>query len=241
MLPLISERKGNSLTELDFIAYESGTPYIPASIEAVHAESPNADLHTGAIARQVANRTGASAILSRVSRDVMDLNRPRGRFNYPAVDQYRQTIRQILQKQGLLNEAYKLEAPFLHISLHGMQDCWNRDLEIGTGYGHYCAPAIKQWFVQQVAAVTHHYGVDDIFPGYTFRSVLRDGDLYSATDFMGFGENYHAIQLEVSRSWREHHSGFLVAFLGDTIQAFQQQFAASPSIMVMPPSVRATD
>ena len=223
--------KGTALTELEYIAFDHGKQDIFVNIEAIHAESPNADLYTGNIVQEVARQTGASLILSRISRDVMDLNRPRGRFNYPAVDEYRATIGDILTNQGLLDQTHKLKQPFLHLSLHGMQDEWKRDLEIGTGYGHYCAPAVKNWFVGQVAEVTKSYGVDDLFPGYTFRSVLRDGDLYSATDFIGFGPNYHAIQLEVSRQWRADHPDFLTTFLVSTIQAFQKVFAKNPSMV----------
>lgn len=226
------EFKVLTLTELEYIAYKYGNPKVFANVEAIHAESPNADLHTGNIVQEVAGQSGASLILSRISRDIMDLNRPRGRFNYPAVDEYRSAITTVLSKQGFLNAEHKLKLPYLHLSLHGMQDEWKRDLEIGTGYGHYCSAAVKAWFINKVAAVTDSYGVDDLFPGYTFRSVLRDGDLYSATDFIGFGSNYHSIQLEVSRHWREKHSDFLVAFLANAIIAFQETFVKHHSIAI---------
>lgn len=223
---------GHSLNELEYIAFHSGSKDVLANVEAIHAENPSADLHTGSIVKKVSKQTGASIILSRISREIMDLNRPRGGINYPAVDQYRNTIAGILDDRNLLNESLKLNLPFLHISLHGMQDEWNRDLEIGTGYGHYCSKEVKAWFVNQVDKVTNNYGVDDIFPGYTFRSVLRDGDLYSSTDFTGFGANYHAIQLEVSRYWREHYPLFLTRFLTDVVLSFHGQFVHNPAIMV---------
>lgn len=225
-------RKAEDLSELNYIAYKSGKSHLFANIEAIHAKSPNADLHTGNIVEEVAHLSGASVIRSLISRDVMDLNRPRGRFNYSAVDEYRSTISKILLQKQIVDHNHKLTQPFLHISLHGMQDEWQRDLEIGTGYGHYCSPKVKRWFVNKVSEATNNYGVDDLFPGYTFRSVLRDGDLYSATDFIGFGPNYQAIQLEVSREWRENHSEFLTSFLANVISAFQEEFVKQPSIIV---------
>jgi N-formylglutamate amidohydrolase len=225
-------RKVKGLTELEYIAYKIGNPDAFANVEAIHAKSPNADLHTGNIAEETARQSGASLILSLISRDQMDLNRPRGRFNYPAVDEYRSIINEILVQKNLTDYNNKLKQPFLHISLHGMQNDWERDLEIGTGYGHYCSPSVKNWFVKKVAAVTDNYGVDDLFPGYTFRSVLRDGDLYSATDFIGFGPHYHAIQLEVSRTWRENHPEFLAAFLSNLVSTFQKEVVHQPSPII---------
>lgn len=221
-----------SLVESTFVAFDIGNPDILSGIEAIHAEGPSADLYTGAITEQITGETGASSILSRVSREVMDLNRPRGRFNYPAVDQYREAYTKLFLQQGLLDACWKLKQPFLVLSLHGMQNEWKRDLEIGTGYGHYCSSAVKQWFVNQVANVTDSYGVDDIFPGYTFRSVLRDGDLYSGTAFTGFGPNLQTIQLEVSREWREIHQPYLVQFLKQVLTEFQQHFGGHTSTTV---------
>ncbi len=224
--------KGTSLTELDYVAYKVGSSNVFANVEAIHAKSPNADLHTGSIVEETTRKSGASSIISLISRDLMDLNRPRGRFNYPAVDEYRSVINEILVQKNLIDPSSKLKQPFLHISLHGMQNDWKRDLEIGTGYGHYCSTSVKNWFVNKVSEVTENYGVDDLFPGYTFRSVLRDGDLYTATDFIGFGPHYHAIQLEVSRAWRENYPEFLTSFLLNLVVTFQEEFAQQPSPII---------
>ena len=212
------------IKEYRYVTYNPGLSEVPVHIDAVHAQGPNADLYTGEQALKIAASTGASYIIGNVSRNVMDLNRPRNLNNYPAIDEYREAFTDILETKGLLDEYNKLKQPFLHLSIHGMQDSWSRDVEIGTGYGHYCSPDVKDWMVKHTEAVTANYGVDDIFPGYTFRSVLREGDVYGATGFMGFGRKMNSVQIEISKSWRANYQDTLVRFFNALIEDFKHKF-----------------
>lgn len=207
-----------------YIYYGAGVPGIKVLAEALHAKRPAADLYTGELVQAIYERGATAGIISDVSRVSMDLNRPRSNKNQPAVDEYRRTIQQIFEGYGMLDFYGRLTKPFLQISLHGMQDEWMRDIEIGTGYGHYCNPGVKKWVQHFLNETGLNYGVDDIFPGYTFRSVLREGDIYGQTSFMGFGPNFHTIQIEISQYLRTHHFPWLVDLFCDLIKQFEEDW-----------------
>jgi len=211
-----------------FIHYDYGSSSSRVHVDAVHTQNPGGEFFTGEMAEHLTRETGASCLISRISRQDMDLNRPRSEANYPAVNEYRKAMHQILNAKGLLNEQGGIIQPFLHLSFHGMRDDWGRDIEIGTGYGHYCNPDVKTWFSRKIGTFTENWGIDDIFPGYTFRSVLRDGDSYGATGFTGFGSCFNTLQVEISKDLRNHHQQPLIAFFARLISAFQAQFVEAP-------------
>ena len=86
-----------NFTEKKFIKFYLGCKEIYSHIDAVHAHPPNADEFTGDIAEGVVNRINCSGIIAIVSRTIADLNRPRNSNNKEAIDEYRQTIREILK------------------------------------------------------------------------------------------------------------------------------------------------
>ncbi len=203
-----------------FLQFNYGEDENVAHVEAVHPIHPKGEFFTGNLVNGISRNIGASSLESVISRDQMDLNRPRNSDNYPAVDEYREVLHRILARKNLLNEKGWLKTPFLHLSFHGMQDYWDRDFEIGTGYGNYCLPEVKSWFIQQLKQISRNFGVDDIFPGFTFRSILRDGDVYGSTSFLGFGPYMNTIQVEISHHWRRHYSETLVEFFTELIKNF---------------------
>lgn len=212
------------MKKVEYVDFEIGDPQTRAHVDAIHSQNPNGEYFTGELAQKVSGGTGASWLKSMISRDVMDLNRPRGRFNYPAIDEYRDVLSEIWEQKGFSDELGLLRLPVLHLSFHGMQNDWGKDLEIGTGYGHYCDPSVKQWFTDEIKKLSQNVGIDDIFPGYTFRSVLRDGDVYGSTSFLGYGPCLNAFQIEISREFREKNGQQLIDFFIQLIQDFQKNF-----------------
>lgn len=216
--------------QAQYLHYHPGSPDTKILTEALHAKGPGADLYTGKLVQAIHESNKTAAIVSNVSRETMDLNRPRTCSNQPAVDEYRQVISQMFEDRGMLDEYGRLQAPFLQISIHGMQDEWKRDVEIGTGYGHYCSPVVKQWLINFFNGTGLNFGMDDLFPGYTFRSVLREGDMYGQTSFMGFGPYFQTVQIEISQHLRTHYFQWLVETFTGLIQEFEETFPDAQSV-----------
>lgn len=205
-----------------FVNYSIGSPGVSTHVEAVHTKNPGGEFFTGELANKLAEKTGASFLNSSVSRQLMDLNRPRDTLNYPAVDEYRQTLTDIFEQKSFTDGRGFLTVPILHLSFHGMKNKWGRSLEVGTGYGNYCDPAIKRWLSGKIEGLTTNAGIDDIFPGYTLKSVLRQGDIDGSSSFKGFGKKMNTIQIEISRDWRKNNKNLLVQFFTELIIDFQQ-------------------
>lgn len=212
------------MKQAQYIHYYPGPPNAKVLIEALHAKGPSADLYTGQLAKAIHEQCQTAVIVANVSREEMDLNRTRTLQNQPAIDEYRATIARMFEERGMLDQYGQLKGPFLQISLHGMQDEWMRDVEIGTGYGHYCSPEVKQWMQDFFDRTGLHYGMDDLFPGYTFRSVLREGDMYGQTRFMGFGPHFHTVQIEISQYLRAYHFQWLSETFAKLLGEFQARF-----------------
>ena len=136
-----------NFTEKKFIKFYLGSKEIRSHIDAVHACPPKAHEFTGDIVERVVNKINCSGIVAIRSRKDADLNRPRNNNNKKAIDEYRQTIKQILEHIDYLDENGRLLKPFLHLAIHGMRDKWKEDIEIGTLYGRTCSLEVKDWFI----------------------------------------------------------------------------------------------
>ncbi len=133
-----------------FVELHLGSRDSRCLVTALHAHPPHQDLFTGEIARRISQTSGCSVIVSRVSRTVADLNRPRNKTNKEAIDEYRLAVRRVLMHAGLISPEGRLSKPFLHIDIHGMKDTSSsKDIEIGTLNGKTCSPEIKSWFIQE--------------------------------------------------------------------------------------------
>ena len=85
-----------------YLLYNIGDNNMCSHLDALHAQNPKSDQYTGKIVRGVIDKINASGIIATISRTIMDLNRPRNKTNAPAIDEYRDTINEILaQHTGL--------------------------------------------------------------------------------------------------------------------------------------------
>jgi len=213
-----------NFTEKKFIKFYLGSKKIRSYIDAVHACPPKADEFTGGIVKGVVNEINCSGIIALVSRAIADLNRPRNSNNKEVIDEYRQTIRDILEHMGNLDGKGKLSRPHLNLAIHGMRDKWNEDIEIGTLHGKTCSPEVTKWLVNEIQKHGKRAQTDGRFPGDSSKSVHRFGDQTSDLNYLGYGNNFNTFQLEISRMLRENHQKELINIFSDIIIHFNEKF-----------------
>lgn len=208
-------------------------------IDAVHAVEPSSDGCVGLIAEMARKRLGCHVIISTISREVMDLNRPRSEKNARGVDAYRLTLQSMLQSAGALDADGLAVAPILHLAVHGMKDRgWA--LEVGTspiGDGA-CSTSCRRWMWEHTQSWCDENEIpgvplDDIvlngmFSGDPSTTCHRHGD--ELHDYLGYGPNYHHFQLEFAACWREHHQERAVDYLQSLVESFESITAADPHI-----------
>lgn len=213
-----------NFTEKKFIKFYLGCREIRSHIDAVHAYRPKADEFTGDIVEGVVNKIYCSGIIAIVSRTIADLNRPPNSNNIEAIDEYRETIKEILVHTYNLDEDGMLTRPYFHLAIHGMKDKWEKDIEIGTLYGKTCSLEVKDWFVNEIKKHIKKCQIDKIFPGDTSKSFHRYGDQTGVLNYLGYGINFNTFQIEISRTLRKNHQKELIDIFSDIIIRFNEQF-----------------
>lgn len=195
-------------------------------IDAVHATGPGADEFTGEIVREVAKNTGCHAIVGLVSRTVADLNRPSNQTNREANHEYRETIKELLTKTEVFKDGV-LTSHVLHLAIHGMKDCHKLDVEVGTRCDSTCSPEVTKFVMKKLEdwAVSNNdlsdslrVGLNENFSGDKSKVFHRKGDPNSNYD--GYGDQFHTLQIEWSRSLREHHRAEVVMCLSSIVSEF---------------------
>eukprot|EP01029_Cantina_marsupialis_P030234 TRINITY_DN8077_c0_g1_i1.p1 TRINITY_DN8077_c0_g1~~TRINITY_DN8077_c0_g1_i1.p1 ORF type:complete len:215 (+),score=24.45 TRINITY_DN8077_c0_g1_i1:577-1221(+) len=204
------------------IKYNIGRQDLNCHIDAVHAENPRADLFTGDITSEVIKNINISGIIATTSRTIMDINRPRERKNAPAIDEYRNAIREIIESKNILDEQNKLIQNYLHIALHGIRDDRNVDFEIGTRNGETCSDEILDWFLRRLETVSKKISVNKLFPGDRSKSFHRYGD--PDTDYQGYGDKFQTIQVEISNNLRRNRQKELCDFFAQILIEFDNVF-----------------
>lgn len=202
-----------NFTTKKFVKLYLGRREISSHIDAVHACPPNAEKFTGEIVERVVNKINCSAIIAIVSRTMIDLNRPRNANNAEAIDEYRHTIREILEHINIFDKNGRLSKPYLHLAIHGMSDR-DSEIEIGTLNGKTCSPEVKEWFVAEIRKHITKTRTDRKFPGDSSKSVHR----------LDYGDNFNTFQVEISRTLREKHRIELVNIFSEIIIQFNRKF-----------------
>ena len=201
-----------------------GSNKIRSHIDALHACPPKADEFTGEIVEGVVNKINCSGIIAIVSRTIIDLNRPRNSNNEEGIDEYRQTIREILGYIGNLDRNEKLLRPYLHLAIHGMRDEGNVDIEIGTLHNKTCSPEVKKWLVNEIQKHDKKVQIDGRFPGDSSKPVHRCGDQTSDLNYLGYGNNFNTFQIEISRMLREKNQKELIDIFSNIILKYNSEF-----------------
>jgi hypothetical protein len=217
-----------------FLQLHLGNGMISGHVDAVHAKPPEADRFTDIITKGLIEQTGCAGIISTVSRVIADLNRDADGSNDEALKEYRESIQDILLHLGTLNEKkMELKKPYLHLSFHGMKDVHHGPyaMEIGTVHGNACSFEIRNWLNELIAEKLKVFspGVQFVFdhkfagdPSIVFH---RKGN---GKDYKGYGDNYNAFQVEISRTLRENHSTLIIKLFSKVITQFQDRFIFPP-------------
>lgn len=213
------------MTAGKFVKYHFGSKNMHCHLDAVHAENPRSDMYTGPIAQGVVNKFNISAIISRVSRKEMDLNRDRTKQNAEGIDEYREILNRIISRQKTVDKTGRITKNHLHIALHGMANSRGTEFELGTRHGKTCSKPVLDWIVSHVSQQSKNYGVNKLFQGDKSIARHRLGDPYS--DYKGYGPLFHTIQVEINHEWRKYRRIELVNFFGYLLMNFDKQFNKS--------------
>lgn len=212
----------------NFIKYAFGNQY--CHVDAVHAASPRADRFTDEIVAGIMTKTGCAGIIGTVSRTIADLNRPPGQGNDEAVWEYRDVISQFLYSLGLLAPgSSSLARPYLHVGIHGMKDQLHGPLsiEVGTIYGKTCSVKVRKWFGETLKS-----RMQEVIPGtkivfdkhWVGNQSLAAHRWGEGRRYVGYGKNYNAFQVEISRTLREHYRQEVITVLADVVGEFSDMF-----------------
>ena len=210
------------MTPLNHVKYHIGDITQRSHIDAVHAQSPRADLYTGDIVLGVIKQINASGIISTVSRTEMDINRPRDIRNADAIDEYRDAIYRIIVSKKILSKDNKLTKNYLHLAIHGMKDIRQSEFEIGTRNGDLCSKEVIDWFMKEILKFSKHVKLDNYFPGNQSKAFHRNGDITSG--YSGYGEKYNSIQIEINRTLRKERQDDLIKLFSNMMINFNTSF-----------------
>ena len=208
----------------NYIKYCFATTY--CHVDAVHAASPKADQFTDEIVAGIIEKTGCAGIIGTVSRTIADLNRPPGPGNDEAVWEYRDVISQFLYNTGLLAPGTRsLAKPYLHIGIHGMKDQPHGpfSIEVGTIFGRTCSPRVNKWFGEALKTQVRGFSpdikvvFDKHWVGNKSLAAHRWGE---GRRYPGYGRNYNAFQVEISRTLREYHRQAIIDMFTAVVAEF---------------------
>ncbi len=73
----------------------------------------------------------------------------------------------------------------------------------------------------QLNGISTNYGLDRRFPGDQSKAYHRNGD--PSSDYRGYGDKFHTIQVEINHSWRKSKQNHIVKFLSDIFVNFDKE------------------
>jgi hypothetical protein len=219
---------------LTYLKYHKGNGMWCCHLDAVHATPPKADLNTDKIVLKLIKILGIAGIIGTVSRTQADLNRAPDGTNNDALHEYKKTLRRILDHLCILDDQQLVNKPFLHLSIHGMQDVHYgpHAIEVGTLNDASCSPEMRIWLqaalTDKARTIMPEISIvfDRNFSGDKSLAYHRHGD---GIAYPGYGPNFHSFQIEFSRTLRQFHRDTIVLLLAEVIQDFQSQFVTWPT------------
>jgi len=186
---------------------------------------------TAFIVDEVIRRINCSAIVAEQSRDIVDLNRlPRvsDPISMMAMSEYWQRVNDILKYLGIVRGLI-LDRPYLQVSVHGMQDQQNIDINICTRNGRLAKPDVIEYIVETLrVGGGFRVGVDEVFRGSEVLEHLRYGNqIPKFKGVTGYGDGYNIVAIEIA-SWLRNVQTLkfrkLIESLADVITGFNEKF-----------------
>ena len=156
----------------------------PVLLTATHATSPHADLHTGPILEDTALVAKCYAIIGKVSREYLDLNRIQS-----ANSDFRAAIQTLLDEEGVK----------CILDIHGKRD---PGVEIGTAIGETASESTTR-IVEDILAKSFKVTLNQHYKGIELGSIVTTYNTKSATGQFSleavqieFGEEERTLQRE---------------------------------------------
>lgn len=226
------------MKEKEFIRYRRGIGCRRVLLEGTHVVAPQKEFWIEDILQQAACRAGSHLLLATRSREVADLDRAAGyrgdtiisNLQEQAVEEYRATIANLIGSADLVTEEGRLQAPFLHVSVHGMKSQRDEDLELGTREGASCSSEIEHWMVDLLRSWSSEQLEEDLTLAVNQRdssasslALLRQG---SENGHDGFGTDFHSVRLEFAH-WLRSDPDLrekLTFFLARIARAFHKRY-----------------
>lgn len=160
--------------------------------------------------------------------------------NLNAVKAQRDLTSHLLKEQNNLDENGKAKNPYLAVYLHGKVDTRGHDFEIAArqenGKGPL-NPLLAFWIAEKLKEKVAAKGLKNLkgetptvnvvtykgaYSGSPALTRLRHGD--GVFDFKGFGENFHALQLEIGAHLRKTQQPALSSILNELMIDFSEEF-----------------
>lgn len=217
-----------------YLKFRYGADCPAVLVDAVHAAKPRSDAYTGKIVEAVAKSCSCHAIISTISRQIADINRPPIEENAGAVEEYRRTIQHLFESGRLLLSDRTLSRPILHIAVHGMKDSNDADIELGTRMGSSCSADVLDWVHREIdewAASTPSLVRKPVlvenrrFIGDASKQFHRRGGRRSS--YRGYGDFFNTIQIEFAYWLRNEHRAEIVNLLSGLAVKYQAQHEKS--------------
>lgn len=202
------------MREKQYVRYRRGIGSDRVLLEGPHVVAPHKEFWVDEIIRQASCRAGCHLLAATRSRAVADLDRPADfdsdgvdpGVQERAVEEYRTTVAELIERTDLLDGGSGLTRPFLHLSVHGMKNREDADLVLGTGDGTACGPEVEEWLTERIGAWIESGVAGDARLARNERSSdssalahHRRGD---GAAYPGFGDRFHSARLEIAHWMR---------------------------------------
>ncbi len=202
-------------------------------VEAPYTTPPKAEIHTDTIANDIAVSRGPACIIGRYSRKYYRHTATTNNENGFIVSEYRGALREILDNAGALDASGKASLKVLHLIIRGLGNKHGVDVEISTRNGRSCAENITDWVLNRMKAGLER----DLRPLKRF--IVQENQLFSGGSrylelnrngeegnepFSGFGENYNALEIRISRGTRKSYLDRVIDCIRELVETHCQDW-----------------
>ena len=203
-------------------------------VEAPYPTPPKAEVNTDTIANELALTQGAACILGRYSRKHCPYTTYRNASYSVIVSEYRGALVEILEDAEAVDSAGKAKKKILHLVIRALADRHGVDVEISTRNGRSCTENNSDWFLKSFEKIldcksgpwrTFNAQKDQLFSGGSIYLELNRNGEAGDKSFAGFGENYNAMEIRMSRSTRKVYIGWIIDAMGELIENYRNRWS----------------
>jgi hypothetical protein len=203
-------------------------------VEAPYPTPPKAEVNTDTIANELILTQDAACILGRYSRKHCPYTTYRNASYSVIVSEYRGALVEILEDAEAVDSAGKAKKKILHLVIRALADRHGVDVEISTRNGRSCSENTSDWFLKTFEKILDcksgpwrpfNAQKDQLFSGGSpYLEMNRNGEA-SDKSFAGFGENYNAMEIRMSRSTRKVYIDRIIDAMGELIENYRDRWS----------------